>query len=61
MELSFEEKKNLFKVRNTIIEMLNDRGYNYKDDLNFNDFIVLLDSDNINILLENEIYVYFLQ
>ena len=59
MDLSFEEKKNLFKVRNTIIEMLNDRGYQYKDDLNFNDFIILLDSDNINILLENEIYVYF--
>ena len=30
MDLSFEEKKNLFKVRNTIIEMLNDRGINIK-------------------------------
>jgi DNA-directed RNA polymerase I, II, and III subunit RPABC1 len=59
MELSFEEKKNLYKVRNTIIEMLNDRGYNYKDNIDFNDFSVLLDSNNINILLENEMYVYF--
>lgn len=59
MELNYEEKKNLFKVRNTIIEMLNDRGYEYKDNIDFNDFNVLLESNNINILLENEIYIYF--
>ena len=59
INICYLNRDDLIKVRNTIIEMLNDRGYNYKDDLNFNDFIILLDSDNINILLENEIYVYF--
>lgn len=59
MDISFEEKKKLYKVRNIIIEMLNDRGYKYSDHIDFNEFLILLEADNINININDEIYVYF--
>lgn len=59
MDITFEDKKILYKVRNTIIEMLNDRGYEYYNDLDFNDFSLLVESDNININVNDEVYVHF--
>lgn len=59
MDINYEEKQVLFKVRKTVIEMLNDRNYNYHDNISFNEFSLLLDANNININIDDKMYVHF--
>ena len=55
-----KKKQLLFKVRKTVIEMLNDRNYNYHDNISFNEFSLLLDANNININIDDKMYIHFL-
>ncbi len=63
--MDFNEKKFLFKVRKTVLEMLTDRGYTITDlyNINFTDFSILVDSNKIDIIAKKpnneEVYVYF--
>lgn len=62
--IDYNEKQTLFKIQNTVIEMLEDRNYNIdnKYKITFNEFNYYLDKNNIDIFAtgnENNIYVYF--
>lgn len=49
------QEKILFKIRNTCLEMLTDRGYKIPDiinDLNYNDFKILFSNKNINLSID---------
>jgi DNA-directed RNA polymerase I, II, and III subunit RPABC1 len=64
--MDFQEKKNLFKVRKTILEMISDRGYHVpeSENINFEQFVIKYNNKNIDIFIHDEIknkkiYVYF--
>ena len=61
------QEKILFKIRNTCLEMLTDRGYKIPDiinDLNYNDFKILFSNKNINLSIDKtdnkkNLFVFF--
>jgi len=65
--MDFEEKKNLFKIRKTVLEMLEDRKYNIPKNeiIDFDEFSIKYNSKNIDIFIDSgseelgKIYVYF--
>ena len=65
--MDFEEKKNLFKVRKTVIEMLQDRNYTIPQSeiINFDEFSLKFKNKNLDIFIDNsnnekgKVYVYF--
>jgi DNA-directed RNA polymerase I, II, and III subunit RPABC1 len=64
--MDFQDKKNLYKVRETILEMINDRGYLVPDSekITFEQFVLKYNNKNIDIFINDElknkkIYVYF--
>jgi DNA-directed RNA polymerase I, II, and III subunit RPABC1 len=64
--MDFQEKKNLYKVRQTLIEMITDRGYNVPESemISFEEFVVKYGNRNLDIYINDEfknkkIYVYF--
>lgn len=66
--MDFQEKKNLYKCRQTVLEMLSDRGYPVPDNFNmsFEDFLLLLEENNLDLHFikddqtNDAIYVRFL-
>ena len=63
--MDFEDRNNLYKIRKTVLEMLNDRGYIIDNnlELTFEEFTSMYNNNNINIHLNDEklgqIYIYF--
>ncbi len=65
--MNFQEKKNLYKVRQTVLEMISDRGYVIPTNMiaiTFEQFSIQYDQKNIDLYIENEdkekkYYVYF--
>jgi DNA-directed RNA polymerase subunit H (RpoH/RPB5) len=64
--MDFQDKKILYNVRKTIIEMLEDRGYNIPDieNLTFEQFMIKYTNKNLDIFIYDEtknkkIYIYF--
>lgn len=65
--MDFEEKKNLFKIRKTVIEMLEDRKYIIpkSEFIDFDEFCIKYTSKNIDIFIDSgseelgKVYVYF--
>ena len=64
--MDFQEKKNLYKVRETILEMITDRGYTIpeSENISFEQFEIKYNNKNLDIYiydqnLEKKIYVYF--
>jgi DNA-directed RNA polymerase I, II, and III subunit RPABC1 len=66
-QTDFQEKKEWFNVRKTVIEMLQDRGHVIPEDvsiINFEQFSIKYDTDNIDIYINDEtknkkIYIHF--
>ena len=66
-QTDFQEKKEWFNVRKTVIEMLQDRGHVIPEDVsivNFEQFSIKYDTDNIDIYINDEtknkkIYIHF--
>ena len=63
---TFQEKKNLFKIRETILEMISDRGYVIPSDevITFEQFVIKYNNKNLNIYIYDSLknahlYVYF--
>jgi DNA-directed RNA polymerase I, II, and III subunit RPABC1 len=52
----FKDKKDLYKVRQTILEMIEDRGYfvSEHDKITFEQFIIKYDNKNIDIYIKND-------
>jgi len=67
VQSDFQEKKEWFNVRNTVLEMLQDRGNLIPEEVsivNFEQFSIKFDTDNIDIFINDEIknkkiYVHF--
>ncbi len=65
--MNFQEKKNLYKVRQTVLEMISDRGHaipSHMLAITFEQFSIQYDQKNIDLYIENEdkqkkYYVYF--
>jgi len=64
--MDFQDKKNLFKVRETILEMINDRGYIIPESekVTLEQFIIKYDNKNLDIYIDDvlnnqKIYVHF--
>lgn len=64
--MDFQDKKDLYKVRQTILEMITDRGYviPQTENISFDEFIVKYNNKNLDIYVNDEvlnrkIYVYF--
>jgi len=65
--MDFEDKKNLFKVRKTVLEMLEDRHYIIPKEevIDFDEFCIKYKNKNINIYIDSgseelgKVYVYF--
>ena len=64
--MDFQDKKNLYKVRETILEMINDRGYLIpeSENITFEQFVLKYNNKNIDIFINDEvknkkIYVHF--
>jgi DNA-directed RNA polymerase I, II, and III subunit RPABC1 len=65
--MNFQEKKDLFKVRQTVLEMISDRGYvipGHMLSISFEQFSVQYDNKNIDLYIEDaskekKYYVYF--
>lgn len=64
--MDFQDKNKLYKVRETILEMINDRGYLVPDSekISFEQFVLKYNNKNIDIFINDEIknkkiYVYF--
>ena len=62
--IDYNEKHILYKIQNTVLELLSDRNYivDNKYNISFNEFCQYLEKGNINILSSGErgdIYVYF--
>jgi DNA-directed RNA polymerase I, II, and III subunit RPABC1 len=64
--MDFQDKKIFYKVRQTILEMIEDRGYNVPDEekITFEQFIIKYNNKNIDIYINDEslnkkMYVYF--
>ena len=56
--MDFQDKKNLFKVRETILEMINDRGYIVPESeiITLEEFIIKYDNKNLDIYIDDTIY-----
>lgn len=65
--MDFEERKTLFNIRKTVIEMLQDRNYIIPQSelINFDDFSIKFKNKNLDIFIDNtendkgKVYVYF--
>ncbi len=65
--MNFQEKKDLYKVRQTVLEMISDRGYAIPPDMlqvSFEQFSVQYDAKSIDLYIQDETkekpyYVYF--
>ena len=64
--MDFQDKNVLFKVRNTILEMITDRGYIVPDSekITFEQFIIKYNNKNVDIYINDEyknkkIYIHF--
>ena len=64
--MDFQEKKSLYKVRETILEMINDRGITIpeSENISFEEFSIKYNNKNLDIYISDElinkkIYVYF--
>jgi DNA-directed RNA polymerase I, II, and III subunit RPABC1 len=64
--MDFQDKKNLYKVRETILEMINDRGYLVpeSENITFEQFVLKYNNKNIDIFINDEvknkkIYIHF--
>jgi DNA-directed RNA polymerase I, II, and III subunit RPABC1 len=63
--MDFEEKNTLFKIRKTVIEMVEDRKYIVPDSdkINFEEFSAQFDAKNLDIFIPDEnkspIYIHF--
>ena len=65
--MDFEERKTLFNIRKTVIEMLQDRNYIVPQSelINFDDFSIKFKNKNLDIFIDNtendkgKVYVYF--
>ena len=67
--MDFEERKTLYNIRKTVIEMLQDRNYIIpaSEIINFDDFSIKFKNKNIDIFIDNsqdeennnKVYVYF--
>lgn len=65
--MDFEEKNKLFKIRKTVLEMLEDRKYIVpkSEYIDFDEFCIKYNSKNIDIFIDNgtnnlgKLYVYF--
>ena len=63
--MDFEEKNTLFKIRKTVIEMIEDRKYIVpnSDKINFEEFSAQFDAKNLDIFINDEnkspIYIHF--
>jgi DNA-directed RNA polymerase I, II, and III subunit RPABC1 len=62
----FQDKKNMFKVRQTLLEMIVDRGYIVQDSeqITFEEFIIKYDNKNLDIYINDEennksFYIHF--
>lgn len=53
--MDYQEKRTLYKARTTVLEMLRDRNYDIPADffaLSFEDFLLLVDQNNLDMYLE---------
>ena len=63
--MDFQDKQNLFKVRKTVIEMIQDRGFSIpeSENISFEVFMLKYENNNLDIFIENEdgrkIYTHF--
>ena len=64
--MDFQDKKILYKVRQTILEMINDRGYSVPEieKISFEEFVIKYNNKNLDIYINDiennkKIYVYF--
>jgi len=64
--MDLQEKQTLYKVSNTVLEMLSDRGYIVPDieNISFEEFVIKYNNKNIDIFIDNEIkkekaYIHF--
>ena len=64
--MDFQDKKNLYKVRKTILEMIQDRGYNIPEieNISFEEFLIKYNNKNIDIFIDDidkskKIYAHF--
>ena len=59
--MDFQDNKNLYKVRQTILEMIVDRGYTIPEieQITLEEFIIKYNNRNIDININDKIYVYF--
>jgi len=64
--MDFQDKKNLFKVRQTLLEMIQDRGYNIPENekITLEEFIILYNNKNLDIFINDDehnkkIYIHF--
>jgi DNA-directed RNA polymerase I, II, and III subunit RPABC1 len=64
--MDFQDKKNLFKVRQTLLEMIQDRGYDISENqkITLEEFIILYNNKNLDIFINDEennkkIYIHF--
>ena len=64
--MDFQEKKSLYKVRETILEMISDRGITIpeSENISFEEFSIKYNNKNLDIYINDElinkkIYVYF--
>jgi DNA-directed RNA polymerase I, II, and III subunit RPABC1 len=62
----FKDKKDLYKVRQTLLEMIEDRGYFVPDieKITFEQFVIKYDNKNIDIYIKNDenskiFYIHF--
>ena len=53
--MDFEERKTLFNIRKTVIEMLQDRNYIVPQSelINFDDFSIKFKNKNLDIFIDN--------
>ena len=64
--MDYQEKKNLYNCRKTVLEMLEDRKYTVPENfhIDFENFLILLEENNLDIYLikdeEDSIYVRFM-
>jgi len=62
----FQDKKNMFKVRQTLLEMIKDRGFIVQDNekITFEEFIIKYDNKNLDIYIDDKennksFYIHF--
>ena len=64
-KMDFQDKQNLFKVRKTVIEMIQDRGFSIpeSENISFEVFMLKYENKNLDIFIENEdnkkVYTHF--